>query len=185
MSMAGGYGDADRPSVISCHGLLGAKLRGFHGTTAPASGAWPTANTAYLVPFVVAYSTTIQEMFFVSGTTPGTANFDLGIYREDFTLIASLGATAAVNTTDVIQPVGGGAFASAVKLTRGRYYMAMSAAATTITTRCHVSSNDFMSALGLQQMASAHPLPATVTPASMAGTAFLPLFGVLLVDNVL
>lgn len=156
--------------------IHGGKTRAFHVAAVPLSVAWPVNNDAYLIPFYVSVPTTFVEMFFFSGTTPGTANFDLGIYRDDFTRIVSLGATAAVNTTDAIQPVGGGNIADTT-LPRGRYYMAMSAAATSITARAAANSNDFLRALGMKKMATAHPLPATVTPASMGTTAFMPQLG--------
>jgi hypothetical protein len=165
--------------------ILGTKIRSYAAALSPVSTAWPVANTAFVIPFVVSTPVTFAEMFFVSGTGPGTANFDLGIYGDDFKLIRSIGATASVNTTDAILPAGGGAFTTPVTLTRGRYYMAMSAAAITITVRAAVNANGFPRALGMFQMATAQPLPTTFTPASMGTTAFIPTIGATTITNIL
>ncbi len=185
MTYEGSFADAERGPVWATPGLIGARSRGFQIGAVPASVAWPIANTAYVIPFAVSTPVTFAEMFFFTGTTPGTANFDLGIYRDDFTRIANIGATACVNTTDAVMPAGGGAFATPVTLTRGRYYMAMSAAAITITVRAAVYGNDFCRAFGMFQMATAQPLPATFTPASMGTTAFIPTIGMTTITNIL
>jgi hypothetical protein len=186
MTYTAGFRDAARGPCWTTMSVLGAKIRAFHNAVSAASTAWPVANTAFIYPFLVPTPVTFDEMFFVAGTTPGTANFDLGIYKDDFTLISSIGATAAVNTTDAILPVGGKAFtAGTITLPRGRYYMGMSAAAITITCRAAVNTNDFCRALGMFKMATAHPLPATFTPASMGTTAFIPIFGATTITNIL
>ncbi len=185
MTYEGGFADSKTGPVWWTGSILAAKIRAFHAAVSPASTAWPVANTAFLIPFGVQTSVTFAEMFFVSGTGPGTANFDLGIYGDDFKLIASIGATASTNTTDAILPAGGGAFTTPVTLTRGRYYMAMSAAATSITVRAAVNGNDFCRALGMFKMATAQPLPTTFTPASMGTTAFIPTIGMTTITNIL
>lgn len=163
--------------------MIGVRNRFIGNVGGPATANWPTANTAILIPFTVTSPTTFPEIFFQAGTTPGTTNYDLGLYRDNFTLIASLGATAAVNTTDAILPVGGGAFAAPVTLPRGRYYIAMSSAATTLSVRGIVFTNGIARAMGCLSMATAHPLPATVTPAQ-AVTLF-PTIGITTITNIL
>lgn len=185
MSYEGSFADASSAAVWTTAVLTADRIRAFHASVVPASTAWPSANAAYLIPFQVSTPVTFAEMFFTSGTTPGTANFDLGIYDEAFARIVSLGATACVNTSDAVQPAGGGAFAAPVTLTRGRYYAAMSAAATSITVRAAVNSNNFCRALGMQTMAAAHPLPSTITPASMGSTNFIPTIGMATITNIL
>lgn len=175
--------DSARGPSWTTSSMLGSKNRQWGSAGASVSTAWPTANTAILVPFVVSSPVTFADIFFQAGTTPGTANYDLGIYRDDFTLVASLGATAAVSTTDAILPVGGGAFAGPVTLPRGRYYIAMSAAAITLKVRAISPGNAITRALGCLSMASAHPLPATVTPAQ--ATALIPTLGITTITNLL
>lgn len=148
------------------------------------SAAWPANGMAILVPFEVYGMMAVNEMWFMTGTTPGTANFDLGLYYEDWTRIVSLGATAATNTTDAILPANGGALSGApILLSPGRYYMAMSAAATTITTRSQVPGNGVTRAFGHASMASAHPLPTTITPA--AAQNYVPLIGMMTSATIL
>jgi hypothetical protein len=65
-----------------------------------------------------------------------------------------------------------------VTLARGRYYMAMSAAAITITTRAAVNTAWFFRALGLREATTSQPLPATITTASYT-RAYCPLFGMM------
>lgn len=163
--------------------MIGSKMRTFGNGAIPASTAWPTANTAILVPFTVQTPVTFPEVFFQAGTTPGTTNYDLGIYRDDFTLIRALGATAAVSTTDAVLPVGGGAFAAPVTLARGRYYLAMSSAATTLTVRGISPGNSITRAAGCLSMTAAHPLPATITPAQ--AVALIPNIGLTTITNIL
>jgi hypothetical protein len=164
--------------------MIGAKNRVFGAGSAPVSTAWPTANTAILVPFAVAVPTTFAEIFFQAGTTPGTTNYDLGLYRDDFTRIASLGSTAAVSTTDAILPAGGGAFSAPVTLTRGRYYIAMNSAATSLTVRGVTYANSIARALGCISMAvGAVALPATITPAQ--ASTVIPVIGITTVTNIL
>ena len=184
MTLTAGFQDSRVDSMITPADYCGRRGRAFAGGGNPSSAAWPQANRAYLIPFYVSSPVTIVEMFFISGTTPGTANFDLGIYRDDFTRIVSLGATACVNNTDVPIPVGGGNITD-TSLAPGRYYMAMSAAATSITARAWNYGNSMMRALGLQQMDTAQPLPATITPASVGTGTFLPMICCALVDNVI
>lgn len=175
--------DTSRGPSWTTTSILGARMRAFGNPSVPTSTAWPTANTAILVPFTVGYPVTFPEIFFQAGTTPGTTNYDLGIYRDDFTLIAALGATAAVSTTDAILPVGGGAFASPVTLQPGRYYVAMSSASGSLTVRAISAGNSIPRALGCLSMATAHPLPATVTPAQ--ATAIIPSLGLTTITNIL
>lgn len=184
MTLAGYVSASDAPPIWTTGTILGAKFRTFAPTAAvPASAAWPTANKAILIPFYVAAPTTFQELFFVAGTSPGTTAYDLGVYSENFDRIVSLGATSAVNTTDTILPSGGGPF-NPTTLGRGRYYLAMSSAATTLTTRANTYGNGILRAIGCKQMAAAHPLPATITPAAHVDN-YIPLMGLSTVYNVL
>jgi hypothetical protein len=184
MSLTAGFKDSSVPAVLTSvieHGLA---FRAFHAALAPASTAWPAINRAYFVPFRVVTPLVVREMFFQAGTTPGTTAYDLGIYDDAFNRIVSLGATSAVSTTDAVLPAGGGDVAD-TSLSPGRYYMAMSSAATTLTVRASVNANQFMRALGLQMMESAHPLPATATPISVGTSAFMPTIGLATVTNIL
>lgn len=174
-SLEAGFNDNGRGTVWSTATVIGGKIRAQAAATPNVSAAWPTNNQAYLIPFLVSGPVTIVELFFHAGTSPGTANYDLGIYNDAFKLLGSLGATASVNTTNAILPVGGGALTTPVTMSRGRYYLAMSAAATSITVLAAAPGNQVCRSLGMQQMASGHVLPATFTPASMGTANFIPM----------
>ena len=184
MTYTAGVLDPGRGALWTSMGILGPMLRNFHAISAsPASTAWPANNDAYAIPFQVSGVVTFTGAFMFSGTSPGTTNFDLGIYRDDFSRVASLGATAAVNTTGAIQPVAGGTFSTPVTVPRGRYFMAMSSAATTLTVSAATNGNQVSRAFGLFKMATAHPLPDPFVPASMGTTAFMPSIGLMTAAN--
>lgn len=179
-----GTKDASHGSQFTSYMAL-ARYRTTYTPAAPVSTAWPTANRAFLIPFVVAYPLRVQEMWWQAGTTPGTATVDLGIYDDTFTRLRSTGPTAAVNTTDILQPVNGGAI-TPITLNRGRYYMAMLAAATTITVRAVAPANQAARFMGIQiSDIGSGTLPATITPASLGTVAFIPEFGLTTITQVL
>lgn len=63
------------------------------GVSAPASGALnSSANRGVAVPVIIPSDVTLYELFFVA--TNGTGNYDLGLYRDDYSRIASAGSTA-------------------------------------------------------------------------------------------
>jgi len=184
MTYIAGALDAGRGATWTSMGILGPLLRNFHAISAsPASVAWPANNDAYAIPFLVPAAVTFTGAFMFTGTLPGTTNYDIGIYREDFTRVASLGATAAVNNSGSLQPASGGTFSTAVTVPRGRYFMAMSAASTTFTVSATVNANHISRAFGLFKMATAHPLPDPFVPASMGTTAFMPTIGLMTAAN--
>jgi hypothetical protein len=183
MTLDAGTLDNATAATVTSFGTHGSRLRAYGQNGSNASAAWPSANAALLIPFAIAVPTTFTGAFFVAGTSPGTATFDLGIYRDDFTRVASLNLQSAVNTTGAVLPVGGGSFASPVTVPRGRYFMAMSAAATSITAHAVVPGNQVLRALGMFTATSSHPLPATITPASMGTTAYFPMMGLTTTAN--
>lgn len=172
MTFTAGILDGGTGTVWSTLTVFQGRIRAMAAAASTASAAWPNNNDAYLIPFQVAVPTTFIGGYYVAGTSPGTGNFDVGIYGDDFARIVSTGAVASVNTTDLIQ---GAAFTTPVTLQRGRYFMAVSAAATTVTGRGLAPANQTARALGVVKMATAYPLPTTVTPASMGTATFVPV----------
>jgi len=183
MTYTAGVQDGSNANALTSFFSTGPLLRALGNNASPASTAWPANNDAYAVPFRLSVPVAFVGCFFMAGTTPGTTNYDLGIYRDDFTLVTSLGATAAVSTTGAVLPVGGGTFATSVTLGRGRYFMAMSSAATTLTAAAIAPTNQVLRAVGMFKMATAHPLPSTFVPASMGTTTFMPLMGLTTTAN--
>lgn len=132
------------------------------GTWNVSTAAWPAANTAYFMPFTVEQPFTVTQIFTYTQTSSG--NIDMGIYAEDGTRLTSTGSTAA-SGTNTVQAVD----ITDITLTPGRYYLAMAVDNTTHSAY-RWSNNfglEFQRATGCFQMASAFPLPATATFATL------------------
>src|SRR5579872_5172234 len=84
-----------------------------------ASATWPTANLAIFVPFYVAKTIVVKNMFSVNGSAV-SGNIDVGIYDIGGNKIISKGSTAQANTSG-IQPFS----ITATELGAGIYYMAI------------------------------------------------------------
>lgn len=184
MTYSAGVRDSRGPTLTSTM-VTGPRLRAFASGTAPTSQLWPVANQAYAISFELAVPMPISEAWTYIGATGVVTTIDLGIYNDQFQRIASLGSTATTAGNNVISPAGGGVFATPFTLVRGRYYMAMSCAVNTLTVYANVQANHIVRALGMQTMATAHPLPPTFVPASMGTTAFIPTMGFSSTTNIL
>lgn len=136
-----------------------------------ASAAWPAANRAFACPLYLDFDYPMQRMWWVNGST-AAGNVDIGIYDARNNLLLSSGATAQAGTS---------AFQYVTKqalLRRGAYWLALSLSSTSGTLqRSNTLSTAVLRLSGYAQMASAHPLPATLVPAAMAST-FFPCFGI-------
>lgn len=143
--------------------------------TYAASITWPSANMAVYIPFWLPWPYTVRRVFWMNGSSVTTVNVDFGIYNADGTLIYSTGSTARSGAS-ALQYVAPTAFV----LSPGSYYFGYSCSSTT-TNRggsgaLPALSGHFAMA-GIQQEASALPLPATMTPATVANPV-LPLCGI-------
>lgn len=142
---------------------LGPLIAAVGGNASPgAAAAWPASNTALFVPFLVLAPCLIVKMAsFNGGTVSG--NIDVGIYDERGTKLVSSGSTAQAGTnawqsfdiTDTLLGVGRFYLATAIDNTTGTLF------------RATVASAVLLSTTGVCQMASAFPLPATVTLATL------------------
>lgn len=136
------------------------------------SAAWPSANAAIFVPFWVFTTTTFLRMFLYHGSG-AAGNVDMGVYDAAGTRLMSLGSTAqsgtsqvkTYNTTDLTLPPG-------------KYYMALALSSTSGTVAgTGAITTPQQKLLGCYQMASAFPLPATATFATLATFLRIPFFG--------
>ena len=139
-----------------------------HGTVANA--VWPAANLAIYIPFRVSAPVLVTQMFTTNGSTVA-GNVDIGIYDVAGTRLVSSGATAQSGTSalqayDITDTL----------LAPGQFYLACSLSDGTATIARVATSAQFLRAFGCAQEASAHPLPATATFATMA-QAYLPIIG--------
>ncbi len=161
------------PRVINpwSHEAIGSKIYGMGGgnVTNVTSNTFPTANLAILIPFQLPESTQVAQLFWHNGAAV-SGNVDMGIYTADGRRLVSTGSTAqagtsthqAVDITDTI-------------LGPGLFYMAIALDNTTGTLFSGaLGSAVGAKVLGMAQMASAFPLPTSVTFASI-GQDYIPL----------
>jgi hypothetical protein len=141
------------------------------GPALAASAVYPVANTAYFVPFATAEPLTVVKLFAQNGATV-SGNIDVGIYAVDGTRLVSSGSTgqtptATVQIFDIADTlIGPGQV----------FYLAIAMDNTTGTLfRISIGVNTG-SILGMAEMASAFPLPATATLATLVN-GYLPTFG--------
>lgn len=158
------------PSILSLGGNVGMMAGALTGGSTPGSLVYPVANDAILVPFYLQQNTLIKRLFWANGNA-NSGNVDMGIYTADGAKIITTGSTAQsgslvpqfVDVTDFLLSPGG-------------YYFALSCNNTTATfLRSSVPFRNLRT-IGVLKMASAFPLPATLTFAP-ATDAYLPLMG--------
>jgi hypothetical protein len=141
--------------------------------SAPASGAWPTANKMFYNPFMLNRQVTVYRLFWCNGATVGTNNLQMAVYDGAFariingtsTLSAGANALQFDNITDTV-------------LGPGRFYMALWCNGTTATVLR--SSTGALPGAGYYGETNASGPQATGTPVAQGTTAFLPLCGLAL-----
>ena len=174
-SSTGGAGSSPWYQAAATISTLDVQALGGYATLqglAPASAAWPVANTAIFVPFSTQVAITVQRIGWINGAAV-SGNVDAGIYNEDGTRIASIGSTAQAGTS-VVQSVAIGPSALAV----GSYYIGLAVDNVTATImQSNPSIAGILRAIGVQAAVTSFPLPATATFANPAATA-LPMVAV-------
>ena len=147
---------------------------------APASAAWPSANRAVGYPFILPEPRTLLQMYVQNGAT-ASGNLDMGVYRPDGTKLVSMGATAQSGTsaiqlldvTDTVLPAH----------TLLYVWLAVDNTTATVVRWTAGANIGQIRATGIVQMASAYPLPSTITPAAVS-TSHLPDFGMVFASVV-
>lgn len=133
------------------------------------STAWPTASLAMYLPIYVRDPVVVVQVWWLNGATV-SGNLDAGIYTETGTQLYHTGSTvqAVVNAPQVVVIPGG------LQLWPGRYWYGTSFDNTTATIFCWTNPTVPMQMMfGMQQQASAFPLPTTATFAH-AANIFIP-----------
>jgi len=152
---------------------------GTNATTAalyPTNATWPSANYALFTPVTITAPYPVNRVFMMSGSGGTTSiHHDFGIYTPQGARIWSVGAGAqgGASTWQYTTP------SPTFILDAGRYFFAYSCDSTT-------SSAIFGAAIsvpaarlsGMQQMASAYPLPSSATFAALAQTPVVAFAGV-------
>lgn len=140
--------------------------------SSPASTVYPAANLAIYTPFSVDRPVIVTQLFAYNGASVAN-NIDVGIYTEGGTRLISAGSTAQAGT-NTLQLFN----IADYTLAAGAYYMAvaLSRDAGTETLFARAVSVILQQCFGVAQQASAFPLPATATFASVTN-AYFPLIG--------
>jgi hypothetical protein len=136
------------------------------------SGTYPAANRALAYGITLARPYLVRKVWWGNGTTATTDSADVGVYTETGTRLVSGGGTAISGASN-LQEVD----VTDTLLQPGRYYLAYSQSGVTATPLLCAATAALARACGIVQMATAYPLPSTLTPAAVAGTG-LPLFGI-------
>ena len=142
------------------------------------SAAYPVANLAILIPFVLAVPFTVVKMFTLNGATV-SGNLDVGIYTNEggaspvLCKIVSMGSTIQAGVSD-IQELD----IADTQLPSGSYYMALVLDNVTGTFfRSLIENASIAAACGVRFKTTAFPLPATITVLDDAQTHYMPVFG--------
>ena len=149
---------------------IGTAVVALTGGNTPAAAVWPAANDALFIPFALAQSVLLKRLFVINGAT-ASGNVDAGLYADDGTRIVSSGSTAQSGTsapqffdiTDII-------------ISPGRYYLAVAMDTTGGTLFRSNPSVIREQQIGMAKQASAFPLPATATFATVTAL-YLPCVG--------
>lgn len=137
-----------------------------------ASTAWPTANLAIYVPFIVATPLTVDQVYLLNQVPSG--NVDVGVYEaESWKRLVSSGSVAAAGTNQEVDVTN-------TLLLPGVYFMAQAVDNTTHTSGSVTPVASVAGSWGVLQQASAFPLPSTATPARMA-QAYVPFMSLVMV----
>lgn len=145
------------------------------GSVGAATNLTWVANLAIYVPVLVPWAYPVKRVFWINGSTITSSNADFGIYTVDGTRIYSTGSTALSGTSAAQYVTPSTSFV----LSPGAYYFAYACDNTTARTlgAAGTAGADALRLTGCYQQASALPLPATATFASMAN-ALYPFCGV-------
>ena len=144
---------------ISCIGIYGMGQRLFNAS--PVSTAWPLGNLSLFIPFRIGCPVVVVNLGVQNGTTV-SGNIDVGIYSVDGVRLVSSGSTAQAGTsnTQVFNTAD-------ILIGPGVFYFGLALDNTTGTTRVFATYNvAFGQCIGMAEMTSAFPLPATATFAS-------------------
>ena len=144
--------------------------------TFTASGTWPVASAAFYVPIWLPWPYLVSRVFWYNGSSVASVNVDFGIYNADGTLIYSTGSTARVGASAAQYVTPSTPFV----LSPGQYYFGHSCDSTTASRGGFTSTTGTVGRLALAgylQQGSALPLPATMTPVTVANV-YHPLCGI-------
>lgn len=150
---------------------IGTILAAIVGGSAPASAAWPAANDAIFVPFLITQPILVKRLFVMNGNT-ATGNIDMGVYTDDGSRIVSSGSLLQ-SGTNVPQYFNVTDFV----LTPGNYYFAEAMSNVTGTSgRINISVSRSRT-FGILKATGSFALPPTVTFTTVT-SGLIPMVGI-------
>lgn len=150
---------------------IGAELTGM-GASNAASGTYPAADRALAYQFCTCDTILVRKLWWMNGTTVGTDTVQVGVYSEAGTTKIISGTAATTAGANLVQEDD----ITDVELPGGRYWLVIVQNGVTSTPMSYATPAAIMRSIGCAQMAAARPLPATFSPAAVAGAVF-PHFG--------
>ena len=153
---------SDWPSLsLAPSGVISAATELTGLSLSPASRAWPAANRAIFVPIRVPARCVAYKLAVGAGAT-AAGNFDVGLYDSALTRLVSSGATAKGSSVEHILDI------AATPLSPGAlYYLALAADGANNYITWLPPNLGLSRMLGVLQMATAYPLPATAALAAL------------------
>lgn len=149
-------------------GQMGALL------TPPASGAWTTAATAVIIPFMVWENCTVLKLGWLNGSGTMGGTRCMALYNSSLTRLVTTTATA-IGTLSTVQWVN---TADTALTMNTLYYVAYSASVTTTNNVYGFAASVAVLTAGLlcniQQQASVDTLPDPIVPVTLSGARFIP-----------
>lgn len=145
------------------------------GTGTPASTTW-VANLAIYCPIILPFNYPVRRMFWLNGTSVASTNMDIGVFTADGTRLYSSGSTAGSGATTVQYVTPSTPFMMYADTV---YYIGYSNSGTTNRSfGASVTAAAQGRFTGILEQASALPLPATATFASLSSIALFPVCGI-------
>ena len=156
------------PTITSANGWLslGQQIAiGEFSTTG--NGVWPTANLAIFIPLSIPDDVLVVKFSLLNGIV-ASGNYDFGLYDSQGNLIVSTGSTV-ITGTSVVQTID----STDTLVPKGFCYLGMSCDNITANFSRMAVTAAVLNGWGVRQMATAFPLPSTITLAAPAN-AYLP-----------
>ena len=156
------------PTITPMNGWLSlGQIIAISEASTTGNAVWPTANLAIFIPLSIPDDVLVVKFSLLNGIV-ASGNYDFGLYDSQGNLVVSTGSTA-ITGTSVIQTID----STDTLLPRGFYYLGMAVDNITANFSRMAPSAAGLNGWGVRQMASAFPLPATITLAAPAN-AYLP-----------
>jgi hypothetical protein len=164
------------PATVHTHGIYAAgEVAGATGKSMvenAASGSWPNANRATYVGFEVLDTLILTQFYVLNGAGAAAGNVDMAVYTADGRRLISAGSTAqsnpSANTFQIFDVTD-------TELAPGMYFLGICFSSASATVFRTTGASQIIE--GIQEQATAFPLPDPATFSSTISNAILPVCG--------